>query len=209
MSHSREMSCSESPWQQLCEAGGLGLSVSGVGTFLPKCPFSLPFSLPSGNSSKKPTRECEPLSEPKVTPACLSACLRLSLCRGLGAGAAAEHGASPPRRTFLLAWAAAPRLTLGLWTQNENKGASRGLDWTAGRACGLGLRVHGAPPGMPVNSPRSWVHICSVHVNGIEAESQPGAGPALGQWSEHRSGMLHSRLSSVHPFLSDGLRPGK
>ena len=107
-----------------------------------KCPFSLPFSLPSGDSSKKPTRECEPLSEPKVTPACL--CLRL--CRGLGAGAAAEHGASAPRRTFLPA--------RGLRTQEEN-GASRGLDPAVGRACGLGLRVHGAPPGMPVNSPGS------------------------------------------------------
>lgn len=84
----------------------------------PKCPFSLPFSLPSGDSSKKPTRECEPLSEPKVTPACLC----LSLCQGLGAGAAAEHGASPPRWTFLPAQAAVPRLTLGLRTQEENEG---------------------------------------------------------------------------------------
>lgn len=117
--HSREVFSSLFPWQQLCEAGVWGLSVSGVGDrhpMDPMCPFSLPFSLPSGHSSKKPTRECEPLSEPKVTPACLH-----SLCWGLGAGAAAEHGASPPRRRFLPACAAVPRL-LGLWTQGENEG---------------------------------------------------------------------------------------
>lgn len=112
----------------------------------PKCPFSLPFSLPSGDSSKKPTRECEPLSEPKVTPACLC----LSLCQGLGAGAAAEHGASPPRWTFLPAQA-----HLGPPDPGRKRGASRGLDPTVGCACGLRLQVHGAPPGMPVNSPRS------------------------------------------------------
>lgn len=107
--------CSKSPWQQLWEAGVGGLCVSGVGErhlIDPKCPFSLPFPSPPAIPAKKPTRECEPLSEPKV----MLACLRCSLCRSLGAGAAAEHGASPPRRRVLPAWAAVPRLPWGLWT---------------------------------------------------------------------------------------------
>lgn len=126
----------------------------------PKCPFSLPFSLPSGDSSKKPTREWEPLSEPKVTPACL----RSSLCRGLGAGAAAEHGASPPRRTL---FPAVPRSTLGLWTQDEKEGYPGAwtqqwavhVSWAVGAwRCTL----------MACEFTQSGTHICSVHVSGIE-----------------------------------------
>lgn len=107
----------------------------------PNCLFSLPFSLPSGDSSKKPTREWEPLSESKVKPACL----RSSLCRGLGAGAAAEHGHPHPggQRTGL---PAAPRLTLGLWTEKQG---TRGLDPTAGVHVSWGCRCMALHPECP------------------------------------------------------------
>lgn len=139
----------------------------------PKCPFSLPFSLPSGDSSKKPTREWEPLSEPKVTPACL----RSSLCRGLGAGAAAEHGASPPRRTL---FPAVPRSTLGLWTQDEKEGHPGA--WTQQWAVHVNWAV-GAWRCTPTacEFTQSGTHVCSVHVSGIELSQGPLAAAALGR----------------------------
>ncbi|KAF3820650.1 hypothetical protein GH733_005195 [Mirounga leonina] len=86
-----------------------------VKTMIRKRSFGNPFegsrreerslSAPGNLLTKKPTRECEPLSEPKVMPACL----RCSLCRSLGAGAAAEHGASPPGRRVLPSRAAVVR----------------------------------------------------------------------------------------------------
>uniref|UniRef100_A0A8J8YBB8 calcium/calmodulin-dependent protein kinase n=1 Tax=Callithrix jacchus TaxID=9483 RepID=A0A8J8YBB8_CALJA len=165
-----------------------------VKTMIRKRSFGNPFegsrreerslSAPGNLLTKKTTRECEPLSELKVMPACLCH----SLCWGLGVGAAAEHGASPPRQTFLPAWAAVARLTMGLQTSIRTRGL-RGLDPMVSHACGLGLRVHGAPAGMPADAPRSedpcGTHVFSVHVNGIEALS-------WGPWVPQRVRMVRA-----------------
>lgn len=155
----------------------------------PKCPFSLPFSLPSGDSSKKPTREWDPLSEPKVTPACL----RSSLCRGPGAGAAAEHGASPPRRTF---FPAVPRSTLGLWTQDEKEGHPGA--WTQQWAVHVSWAV-GAWRCTPTaceftqlsqsSQALTYAQCTSVALSSVTGPL--GCRCSGSAWSEHRSGILH------------------
>lgn len=73
----------------------------------------------------------------------------------------------------------------------------------AGHACGLGLRVHGAPPGMPVNSPRSHDPVWYPHMLRARQHVTVSCGcPCPGSmWSEHRSGMQCSGALQ-HPTLS-------